>query len=386
MSNSTTSVVPPSDALDAARIEIGRKSPQSPVEHGRHPAIARTVFSVLVLCALMFGAAWIMIPFAAAIIWATTIVVATWPVLLSLQKRFNGSRAWATTVMTIILLSVFFVPFIAAIWTIVGSADEITLKMKTLLVMQVPPPPAWVGNLPLVGAKAAAAWQNFAGDGAKDLAGLLAPYANTIIKWTVAKMGGIGAALAQFLLTAIVAAVFYSNGEVAAAKVRMFGRKLAGERGDNVIRLAGQAIRGIALGVVVTAVGQAVLTGIGLAIAGIPFAALLAVVAFILCIAQIGPLLVLVPAVIWLYSTGHAGWGTFLLVWTLTVGTADNFVRPMLIKKGADLPLLLIFTGVIGGLVSMGLIGIFVGPVVLAVAHTLMEGWLAEQENVPTAA
>jgi predicted PurR-regulated permease PerM len=97
---------------------------------------------------------------------------------------------------------------------------------------------------------------------------------------------------------------------------------------------------------------------------------------FMLCIAQIGPVLVLAPAVAWLYWSGDTGWGTFLLVWTLVVVSLDNILRPYLIKKGADLPLLLIFAGVIGGLISFGLVGIFVGPVVLAVTYTLIDAWV----------
>ena len=125
------------------------------------------------------------------------------------------------------------------------------------------------------------------------------------------------------------------------------------------------------------------LAGLGLAIAGVPFAGVLTVLALVLCIAQVGPILVLVPAIIWLYGSGQAGWGTFLLVWTIPVVTLDNVVRPILIKKGADLPLLLIFAGVLGGLVSFGLIGIFVGPVVLAVGHTLLEAWIDAGEPQP---
>lgn len=149
------------------------------------------------------------------------------------------------------------------------------------------------------------------------------------------------------------------------------------------MRLAGQAIRGVALGVVVTAIGQTLIAGVGLAIAGVPLASILTVLIFVLCIAQIGPILIMLPAVIWLFISDQPGWGTFLLVWTVIVGTMDNVVRPILIKKGADLPLLLIFTGVIGGLISLGLIGIFVGPVILAVSHTLMEAWLDDAEKLP---
>ena len=132
-----------------------------------------------------------------------------------------------------------------------------------------------------------------------------------------------------------------------------------------------------------TALVQSVLGGIGLAIAGVPFAALLTVVMLLLCIAQLGPGLVLVPAVIWLFWSGDSLWGTVLLVITVVVLALDNVLRPILIRKGADLPLLLIFAGVIGGLIAFGLVGIFVGPVVLAVSYTLLEAWVREGPDVP---
>ena len=160
--------------------------------------------------------------------------------------------------------------------------------------------------------------------------------------------------------------------------MRKFGARFAGKRGEDVVLLASRAIRGVALGVVVTALAQAVLGGLGLLVAGVPFAGVLTAVMFMLCLAQVGPMLVLIPATIWLYWTGDNGWGTLLVIWTLFVGTLDNFLRPVLIKQGADLPLLLIFAGVIGGLLSLGLLGIFVGPVVLAVSYTLLEAWINE--------
>jgi len=181
----------------------------------------------------------------------------------------------------------------------------------------------------------------------------------------------------------VIAAIMYAGGEDAANAVLAFGRRLAGERGETAIRLAGRAIRGVALGVVVTALVQSVLGGVGLAIAGVPFAALLTVVMFLLCIAQLGPLLVLAPAVVWVYWSGDSLWGTVLLVISVVAVTLDNVLRPLLIKKGADLPLLLVFAGVIGGLISFGLIGIFVGPVVLAVTYTLLVSWVREGTESP---
>ena len=182
--------------------------------------------------------------------------------------------------------------------------------------------------------------------------------------------------LLQFLLVVVFSAILYASGEAGASTVLRFGRRLAGERGENSVILAGQAIRGVALGVGVTAIVQTVLGGIGLAIAGVPFAALLSAVMLMLCIAQLGPGLILFPAVGWMFWMGDTGWGSFLLVWSLVVASIDNFLRPVLIKKGADLPLLLIFAGVIGGMLGFGLIGLFIGPVALAVTYTLFEAWI----------
>jgi predicted PurR-regulated permease PerM len=176
----------------------------------------------------------------------------------------------------------------------------------------------------------------------------------------------------------VVCAILYATGEDAAQWVRRFGRRLAGERGDNVVRLAGQAIRGVAIGVVVTALVQSLLGGIGLAVAGVPFVAVLTAIMFMLALAQIGAVPVLVCALAWLWWKDATAWFVVLLVWTVIVGSLDNVLRPILIRKGADLPLLLIFAGVIGGLFAFGLLGLFVGPVILAVAYTLLDAWVAE--------
>jgi predicted PurR-regulated permease PerM len=136
-------------------------------------------------------------------------------------------------------------------------------------------------------------------------------------------------------------------------------------------------VRGVVLGVVVTALIQAAIGGVGLFVTGVPAAGLLAAVIVLFCLAQLGPFLVMIPAVIWLYWSGQPVKGTVLLVIMLIAGTIDNVVRPFLIKKGADLPLLLIFAGVIGGLIAFGIIGLFIGPVMLAVTYTLLKEWVA---------
>jgi predicted PurR-regulated permease PerM len=340
--------------------------------------LPRTLLGVIFLGGLIVASFWILRPFLAALIWATMIVVATWPVMLWFQARLWKRRSLAVAAMTLILLLVFVVPLTLAIGTVVLNDDEIIARLQSLASFRMPAPPRWVADLPFVGAKVVVAWEQTAASGVEGLLARLTPYAGSVTTWFVTKAGSVGFLFVQFLLTLVLAALMYARGEGAALEVGRFARRLAGERGENAVRLAGQAIRSVALGVVVTAVAQSALGGVGLAIAGVPFAGLLSAGMLFLCIAQVGPSPVLVPAVIWLYWTGETAWGTFLLVWSLVVVTMDNFLRPMLIKRGADLPLLLIFAGVIGGLLAFGLVGIFVGPVVLAVAYTLLEAWMGD--------
>jgi predicted PurR-regulated permease PerM len=176
--------------------------------------------------------------------------------------------------------------------------------------------------------------------------------------------------------------VLYANGEATAAAIRKFARRLAGQAGDEVAVLSAKAIRGVALGIVVTALVQSSLGGIGLFLAGVPAAVLLTALMLMLCIAQIGPALVLIPAAIWLFYTGHTLAGSLFSVWAIVVGSLDNFLRPVLIRKGVDLPMLLIITGVIGGLIAFGIIGLFIGPVILAVSFTLLRAWVSGVESV----
>jgi len=338
--------------------------------------LTRDTLAVVFLFALIAASVWILLPFLTAVVWATMIVVATWPLLLMLQRWLLGRRWLAVTVMTLLLLAIFLLPFLFAIGTFIENFKEITAWTTSLATFKVPPPPDWLGKIPLVGARATSQWQQFAELSREELATRLSPYLGGVVQWVAAQIGGLGMLLGQIVLTVLISAVLYATGESAAAMALRFGARLAGEQGEQAIRLAGQAIYGVALGVVLTALVHAVLAGIGLAVVGVPFAVMLTALMFFLGIVEIGPGPVLICAVGWLYWTGDTTWGTVLLVWALLVSPVDNILRPILIKKGADLPLLLIIAGVIGGMLALGLIGIFVGPVLLAVAYTLFTAWI----------
>jgi predicted PurR-regulated permease PerM len=339
--------------------------------------LPRIVLTVLFLGLLLASVFRVLQPFLGAILWAAMIVVATWPVMRWLEHALGGRRWLAVTILTLSVLLVFVVPLFLAIGTLLANTNRIAAWAQGIFAAGLPPAPAWVAGVPVVGARMVDVWNGLANSPLGDLAARLTPYVGELTVWFGGQVGGLGKLLVQFLFTVALSAVFWSSGEAwGGGLVRFAGRLLGSDQGEAVVRLAGQAVRGVAIGVVGTALIQAIVGGIGLAIAGLPLATLLTVVMFLLGIAQIGPLPVLLSAVAWLFWSESSGMGAFLLVWSLVVGTLDNVVRPILIRKGANLPLLLVFAGVLGGLISFGLIGLFVGPVVLAVANTLLRAWM----------
>ena len=347
-------------------------------------ALAQTTMGVLALTALIVASIWVLRPFIGPAIWAAMVVVATWGPMLRLQRWAGGRRGIATTVMTLVLLLLFVVPLVMAIVTIVGNADRIVDAAKAVAAFRMAEPPPWLATVPMVGAWLVDLWGQAEAAGVDGLFERLAPYAGNLTRWFVSEVGSLGFLIVQFLLTVGLAAVMYQQGEAWAHTALRVGERLGGSRGRHLVELAGGAIRGVALGVGVTALVQSVLGGLALAVAGVPFAGLLTAVMLMLSLAQIGPLPVLLAAVGWLFWQGDTTWAVVLLVASAVVGTIDNFIRPVLIRYGADLPLLLILAGVIGGLFAFGLVGIFVGPVVLAVGWTLMAAWI-EEEHVEVA-
>jgi predicted PurR-regulated permease PerM len=339
--------------------------------------VTHITLAVLFIAILTASSFWVLRPFLIAIVWAFLIVVATWPVLLNLQERLSGRRGLAVTVMTVALLLIVFIPLTLAVLAIVNNIGDITERLKSLTELTLRPPPEWIERIPLVGGKLAARWHEFAALSPDERSARVTPYASKALQWFMAQAGSIGVMMINLLLTIIIAAIMYTKGEVAAGGILSFARRLAGEQGEEVAKLAAKAIRGVAMGIVLTALIQTALAGIGLVVTGVPAAALLTAVTFMLCLAQLGPAFVMIPAVIWCFTKCGALWGTVLLVFAILAQIVDNIIRPIFIKKGANLPLIMVFSGVIGGLIAFGIVGLFIGPVVLAVTYTLLKAWVS---------
>jgi predicted PurR-regulated permease PerM len=348
--------------------------------------LTRTTLQVVALSALIATSFWIIRPFLGAILWAATGAIATWPLLVRMESWLGGKRSLAVALMSVILLLTLLAPFYLAIATITSNIEEIANWSKAIARLRIPPPPAWVGTLPIFGANLTAYWKQLAAAGPQHIAAHLSPLAHTVGLWFLSEVGNLGLLLVQFVLTVIILAILYANAETASRGAESFARRLAGPEGAKATLLAAQAVRGVALGIVVTALVQSILVGLGLALAGVPFVALLTAFTFVLAVAQIGPVPLLIGAVIWVYMKSGTVWGIGFLLWAIFCGTFDGFLRPFLIKRTADIPLFLIVAGVIGGLIAFGVIGLFVGPVVLAVAHTLLIDWMSETEATPSSA
>jgi len=343
--------------------------------------ITRTFLFILILTGLIAASLWTLSPFLSALIWATTIVVATWPLLIHVQRWMGGRRAPAVVLMTVVIAAVFVVPFGMAVAVLLDLAVEGAELVKGALEHGLPPLPHWIVTIPWIGQNLDDEWRDLAAHGPEGIAELLRPFARSAASWTVAVTGGAGVVAVHFLLTVVLAAILYGKGELAAQGVVAFARRIGGDRAEETVRLAAHAARGVALGIIVTALVQSLLAGLALWISGVPRAGVLLAITFVLCVAQLGPLPVLLPAVIWLFWHGNVGWGSTLTVCTVIITLIDNVLKPLLIKRGVDLPLLLLIAGVIGGLIGFGIVGLFIGPVILAVTYTLLVAWVRDGDG-----
>ena len=334
------------------------------------------VFTLMLITLLIVACFWVVQPFILGFAWASMVVIATWPLMIKLQGLLWGRRSLAVVAMTLILILLFIIPIALLVNSLIDNSAPV-IQWATSGQLQIPRL-EWLKEIPMIGDKLYSSYHKLVAGGGGALMTQIQPYIGRTTGFFVAQAGHFGRLMIHLGLMLLFSVLLYWRGEQVGNGIRHFAFRLASRRGDAAVLLAGQAIRAVALGVVVTALVQGVLGGIGLAISGIPYATLLTVLMILFCLVQLGPLLVLVPAIVWLYWSGDTTWGTVLLVWSCVVGTLDNVLRPVLIRMGADLPMILILSGVIGGLFAFGMIGLFIGPVVLAVSYRLVSVWMHE--------
>jgi predicted PurR-regulated permease PerM len=351
------------------------------------PDLPRTVLGVLFILGLAGGCLWILRPFLTALVGATTIAISTWPMLKGLERRWGGRRGLAIAFMMGLLAIAILAPLYFGAVTTVQSAGALSAWVRDLPNRTLPALPDWLVGAPVLGPRLQKAWGELAAGGGEGLRTRLSEHTGEILRWLMGRLGNLAGMLGEVLVTLGITGLLYARGENVAAVLLRFARRLAGSQGEQAARLAALATRGVGLGVVLTPLIQSILAGVGMAAAGAPHVGLFSLAVLLSCLAQAGPIPALLIPVAWLYARGAVLPASGLLAWALVVHISGPIVRPLLIRRGVDLPMVLIISGVIGGVMAFGAVGLFIGPVLLAVAATLLQSWMAEgDEGGPRAA
>ena len=343
---------------------------------------AERVLMGLLLGGVAIGCVLVLYPFISALLWAAILVFTTWPAAEWLRARFHlrhGAVAGAMVTLTAVIL-VLPIALLAP-----GGADDVTMLRRVMedsLRGGLPASPAWVYDLPLIGPTIGALWTNWAADVGVMLSALR-PYFGIVVEGGFSLLLGIANGVLLFLLALFVSFFFYLHGEPIAVRLHSLLGRIAGDRADRLITVTGATVRGVVYGILGTAIVQGILTAFGLWLSGVPRAALLGGVTALLSVLPIGAPVVWIPAALWLIGAGHWGWGLFLALYGgVVVSGADSVIRPWFISRGAQLPFLLTILGVLGGAIAFGLLGIFLGPVLLGIGYTLVNEWAAPDETV----
>ena len=338
--------------------------------------------TLAVLAMLIVGCFFVLQPFITALVWAAILCTTTWPLYWRVTARLRDRSGLSALVMVVLLALLMIAPFIVVGATIADNAALVAQWGRQMLEVGPPDPPAWVARLPLIGTTVAAYWSSMAHDTAQ-LLGVLRDYVEPLRKFLVASGASVVGAILQMTLAIFIAWFMFRDGHAIAEHLMRVAQRIAGDRGKELASLAAATVRGVVLGLLGTALVQGVVAGIGFWIAGMQAAPLLGLLTFFLSPVPIGPPLVWVPAGLWLIQNGETGWGLFVLLWgTLAVSTIDNIIKPLIISRGVDLPFVLVLLGVLGGAIAFGFIGIFLGPVLLAVGYALLMEWAASRGRI----
>jgi predicted PurR-regulated permease PerM len=342
------------------------------------------VLTLVVLAVLIVGCFLVLQPFLTAIIWAMILCATLWPLFLRLARSMGGRTGPAALMLVLLIMLTLLTPFIIVGMTIAENAERLSEFVRSAVEDGPPEPPGWIAGLPIVGEYIARTWSTFAHDTAK-LLDLARQYIEPARKVVIASGATVLSGILQLALSIFIAYFLFRDGDAIIGRTQAAIDRIAGERGHRLALVAMLTVRGVVVGILGTALAQGVLMAVGLWMAGIKAAPLLGLVTFFLSPVPIGPPLVWLPAGLLLINQGETAWGIFLILWGFfVVSSVDNVLKPLLISRGSDLPFVLVLIGVLGGAVAFGFIGVFLGPVLIAVGYALLKEWAAAPRLVHT--
>jgi predicted PurR-regulated permease PerM len=320
-------------------------------------------------------------PFVIPVFWGMIIAVASYPGYRRLEAWLGGRGFLAASVFAIIGFLLLIGPTVLLAGTLVNSAQGLAgdLSGGTL---KLPPPPGKVASWPIIGVPFYSFW-SLASTNLEEALGQIGPQLKIVGTWLVTMAAGAGLGILQFIFAIIIAAVLLAHAEDGHHAARVIAARLAGERGAQFADLAQATVRSVARGILGVALIQSILAGLGFLAVGLPAAGLLALICLLLAVVQIGVFPVLIPVVIHVFATSDTVTSVVFLIWCLIVGLADNVLKPFLLGRGAKVPMAVIFVGAIGGFLASGIVGLFVGAVVLSLGYTMFLAWLHEERGLP---
>jgi len=335
---------------------------------------AERVLMALLLGGIGIGCVLVLYPFTSSLLWAAILTFTTWPVFEWLRVHLHLRRAPAAGLMVALTAVMVVLPLVIA----TPSAEDVSL-MRRIIETEVraglPTAPDWVDAIPFVGPTFAGIWNSWVAD-ISEMLQAMKPYVGLALEGGFDLLLGITRGVLLFILALFIAFFFYVYGEPIAERLTDLLRRIAAERADRLIEVTGATVRGVVYGILGTAVVQGILTAFGLWLSGVPRPVLLGAIAGFLAVLPVGAPVVWIPAALWLMASGHLGWGIFLGIYGgVAVSGADSVIRPWFIARGAQLPFVLTVLGVLGGALAFGLLGIFLGPVLLGVGYTLVNEW-----------
>ena len=319
-------------------------------------------------------------PFAIMVIWAVILAVALYPAFAALRNLFGGRGGLAATLITLLGLVIIVAPLGAVTVNLAETTLELVADFENQTVA-VPRPPEKVKEWPVIGEKVHAAW-SLASTNLEAAVKRFGPPLLQAAGAIVGKIAGIGFGMLGFAVSVLIAGFLFVPGPRLGEAIKVFARRIAAERGAHFVDLAGATIRNISRGVIGVALLQALLTGLFLSLFGVPAAGVIAFLVLIFCIVQVGPVPVVVPVIIWAWSAKDTGPALLLTLLLIVIPVIDNVLKPILMARGLSTPMLVILLGVIGGTVTYGLIGLFLGPILLGIFYELLMAWVKGETPV----